>query len=390
MHIHEYQGKALLKEFGVPVLAGHVVFSHQEARDALENFDLEHDGVVIKAQIHAGGRGKGGGVKIAKDEASFNVYVESILHHPLVTPQTKVDGQMVRSLYLEETCAIVHEYYLSLVLDRQHKTITVIASSEGGMNIEEVAETHPEKVLSMSIHPMVGYQPFHGRRLASFLNVEKEYQGALMDLLKGLYDAFTTLDAELIEINPLVFTRDGKWVALDAKMTFDDNSLPRQQKIALLEDVNEVDPAELRAKKCDLNYIKLDGSIGCMVNGAGLAMATMDIIARHGGMPANFLDVGGGATKERVTEAFKIIVSDDDVKAIFVNIFGGIMRCDIIAEGIIAAVKDLNLNIPLVVRLQGTHVERGRQLLQESGLALIAEDDFDTAAMNVVSAGRGN
>ena len=389
MHIHEYQGKALLKEFGVPVLAGCVVFSKDEARIALENFDLEEDGVVIKAQIHAGGRGKGGGVKIAKDEDAFHRYVDTILNHPLVTAQTKPEGQMVRALYLEETCAIAHEYYLSLVLDRQNKTITVIASSEGGMNIEEIAEKTPEKVLYMSIHPMVGYQPFHGRRLASFLKVEKEYQSALMDVLKNLYEAFTTLDAELIEINPLVFTREGKWLALDAKMTFDDNSLLRQKKVALLEDTHEVDPAELRAKQFDLNYVKLDGNIGCMVNGAGLAMATMDIIARHGGMPANFLDVGGGATKERVTEAFKIIVADPDVKAIFVNIFGGIMRCDIIAEGIIAAAKDLNLVLPLVVRLQGTHVERGRQLLQESGLAIMTQDDFDTAAMNVVSVGRG-
>lgn len=390
MHIHEYQGKALLKEFGVPVLGGRVVFSTQEAQDAVGDFDLEQDGVVIKAQIHAGGRGKGGGVKIAKDVTSFERYVEGILNNLLVTAQTKPEGQMVRSLYLEETCDIAKEYYLSLVLDRQNKTITAIASSEGGMNIEDIAEKNPEKVLSMSIHPMVGYQPFHGRRLASFLNVEKEHQGALMDLLKGLYQAFTTLDAELIEINPLVFTRDEKWIALDAKMTFDDNSLARQKRVALLEDTHEVDPAELRAKQFDLNYVKLDGNIGCMVNGAGLAMATMDIIARHGGMPANFLDVGGGATKERVAEAFKIIAADTEVKAIFVNIFGGIMRCDIIAEGIIDAAKDLNLSLPLVVRLQGTHVERGRQLLQESGLSITAEDDFDTAAMNVVSAGRGH
>ncbi len=389
MNIHEYQGKGLLREFGVPTLEGRVAFSKEEATSALSHFDLAK-GVVVKAQIHAGGRGKAGGVKIAKDKASFDSAVESILGRTLVTAQTKKEGQCVRALYIEDTCSIKHEYYLSLVLDRKNKGFMVIASAEGGVNIEEVAEKSPEKVLYMGIHPVVGYQPFHGRRLVTFLGVPKESQKELMNLLKSMYQAFTTLDAELIEINPLVLTTDHTWLALDAKMTFDDNGLARQKKVSFLFDENEVDPAELRAKEFDLNYIKLDGTIGCMVNGAGLAMATMDIITRHGASPANFLDVGGGATKEKVTEAFKIITDDQDVRAIFVNIFGGIMRCDIIAEGIIAAAKEINLKVPLVVRLQGTNVEKGRALLNESGLKIIAEDDFENAAATVVHVSKGN
>ncbi|MBX9977825.1 MAG: ADP-forming succinate--CoA ligase subunit beta [Alphaproteobacteria bacterium] len=389
MNIHEYQGKALLKEFGVPTLEGRVATTVEEATAVLTHFNLTK-GVVVKAQIHAGGRGKAGGVKIAKDKQSFDAAVSSILGATLVTAQTTKDGQKVRTLYIEDTCAIKREYYLSLALDRKNKRFVVIASSEGGVNIEEVAEKSPEKVLYLGIDPVVGYQPFHGRRLVTFLDVPKESQVELMNLLQGLYKAFITLDAELIEINPLVLTHDHTWLALDAKMTFDDNGLPRQKRVSFLFDENEVDPAELRAKEFDLTYIKLDGTIGCMVNGAGLAMSTMDIITQHGAEPANFLDVGGGATKEKVTEAFKIIVDDKDVKAIFVNIFGGIMRCDVIAEGIIAAAKEINLKVPLVVRLQGTNVEQGRALLNQSGLKIIAEDDFEKAAATVVNVAKGH
>jgi succinyl-CoA synthetase beta subunit len=295
----------------------------------------------------------------------------------------------VRAIYIVPACDIEHEYYLSMVLDRKNKRIMVIASAEGGVNIEDVAEKSPEKVLYLGIDPVVGYQPFLGRRLVSFLKVPKELQGDLINLLKAMHALFTALDAELIEINPLVLTKDHKWIALDAKMTFDENALPRQKKVSFLFDANEIDPAELQAKQFDLNYIKLEGSIGCMVNGAGLAMATMDIISHHGGAPANFLDVGGGATEERVKEAFKIITRDKDVRAIFVNIFGGIMRCDIIAEGIIAAAKDIDLAVPLVVRLQGTKGEEGRMLLQNSGLNIQAEEDFEKAATLVVHLAKG-
>ncbi len=388
MNIHEYQGKALFKEFGIPTLDGRVVFTKEEALSALSHFDLSK-GVVVKAQIHAGGRGKAGGVKIAKDQGSFNTAVESILGRKLVTAQTSKEGQLVRSLYIEDTCSIDHEYYLSIVLDRKNKRFMIIASAEGGMNIEEVVEKSPSKVLYLGIDPVVGYQPFHGRRLVTFLNVPKESQHELMALAKSMYQAFVSLDAELIEINPLVLTKDHTWLALDAKMTFDDNGLARQKKVSSLFDENEVDPAELRAKQFDLSYIKLDGTIGCMVNGAGLAMATMDIISHHGASPANFLDVGGGATQEKVMEAFKIIADDKDVKAIFVNIFGGIMRCDVIAEGIIAAAKEIHLQVPLVVRLQGTNVDKGRELLNQSGLKIIAEDDFEGAAQTVVNISKG-
>lgn len=389
MHIHEYQGKALLKEFGVPVLKGCVAFSKDEVYQHLSHFNFEQDGIAIKAQIHAGGRWKAGGVQVVNDQASLDAMIDRILGKPLVTAQTKPGGQIVRTLYLEQTCTIQHEYYLSMALDRKNKGFTVIASAEGGVNIEDVAEKTPEKVLFMNMNPIVGYQAFHGRRLASFLKVPTDAQKSLMAILKSLYDAFTTLDAELIEINPLVLTDENTWIALDAKMTFDDNAMPRQKRVACLFDEYEVDASELRAQKFDLNYIKLDGTIGCMVNGAGLAMATMDIIQGCGASPANFLDVGGGATAERVTEAFKIITEDPDVRAIFVNIFGGIMRCDIIAEGIITAAHDLNLNVPVVVRLQGTNVERGRERLTKSGLNLYAEDDFARAARRVVELSRG-
>ena len=389
MNIHEYQGKAIFKEYGIPTLEGKVAFTREEAVAAVKHFDLKK-GVVVKAQIHAGGRGKAGGVKIARDMTSFEQAVDSILGKILITPQTKKEGQLVRSLYLEDSCAIKKEYYLSMTLDRKNKRYMVIASEAGGMNIEEVAETEPEKILYLAINPMIGLQAFHGRRLVNFLKVPAESHGELIQVLQGMYNAFTTLDAELIEINPLVLTEDHHWLALDAKMTFDDNGLVRQKKVSFLFDENEVDPSELKAKQFDLSYIKLDGTIGCMVNGAGLAMATMDIISQHGASPANFLDVGGGATREKVTEAFKLIVADKDVKAIFVNIFGGIMRCDIIAEGIIEAAKEINLKVPLVVRLQGTNVDQGRKILKESGLKITAEDDFDTAAKTVVTVSKGH
>jgi len=388
MHIHEYQGKALFKEYGIPTLEGKIAFSRQDALSAVKDFDLAK-GVVVKAQIHAGGRGKAGGVKVTRDMQSFENAVDSILGKTLITPQTKKEGQLVRAIYLEDTCAIKQEYYLSMTLDRKNKRYMVIASEAGGMNIEEVAEKEPEKILYLGINPIIGLQPFHGRRLVNFLKVPPESYGELTQVLQGMYTLFTSLDAELIEINPIVLTEDHHWVALDAKITFDDNGLIRQKKVAFLFDENEVDPSELKAQQFDLSYIKLDGTIGCMVNGAGLAMATMDIVAQHGASPANFLDVGGGATQEKVTEAFKIIVADRDVKAIFVNIFGGIMRCDIIAQGIVAAANEINLSVPLVVRLQGTNVDQGRKILQESGLKITSEDDFDAAARAVVSLAKG-
>ena len=390
MNIHEYQGKALFKEFGIPTLSGRVVFSKEEAEKALSQIDMDK-GVVVKAQIHAGGRGKAGGVVLAKDKQTYIQAVDRILMHKLTTPQTKKEGQLVRALYLEDTCAgIAHEFYLSMTLDRKNKQFMIIASRSGGMNIEEVAEEDPSKILYLPVNPVVGLQPFHGRRINKFLQIPSECISEMNRVIEGVFKAFTSLDCELIEINPLVLTTDNHILALDAKMSFDDNGLPRQKRVSSLFDEHEVDPSELKAKQFDLNYIKLDGTIGCMVNGAGLAMSTMDIIAQHGGSPANFLDVGGGATKERVTEAFKLIVSDKDVRAIFVNIFGGIMRCDVIAEGIVTAAKEINLNVPLVVRLQGTNVDQGREILRQSGLKITSEDDFEEAACTVVRVAGGH
>ena len=390
MNIHEYQGKALFKEFGIPTLSGRVVFSKEDAENAADDIDFTK-GVVVKAQIHAGGRGKAGGVVLARDKKTYLEAVDRILMHTLTTPQTKKEGQLVRALYLEDTCAgIAKEFYFSMILDRQHKQYTMIASEAGGMNIEEVAAEDPSKILYLGINPIVGLQAFHMRRIHKFLKIPHECVAEMNQVVEGVYKAFTTLDCELIEINPLVLTSDNHILALDAKMSFDENGLARQKRVSCLFDKNEVDPSELRAKAFDLSYIKLDGSIGCMVNGAGLAMATMDIIANHGGAPANFLDVGGGATQERVTEAFKIIVSDKDVKAIFVNIFGGIMRCDIIAEGIIEAAREVNLAVPLVVRLQGTNVDQGREILAKSGLKITSEDDFESAARQVVHVAGGH
>ncbi len=382
MNIHEYQGKALLRSFGVPVPQGGVAFTPQEAQEIAET--LKSSVWVIKAQIHAGGRGKGGGVKLAKSLKEVSTCVDQILGMTLITPQTGPEGRLVRQVYVEEGCSIAREFYLSLLIDRATSRLTFLVSTEGGMEIEEVAKTHPEKIIKASLDPIAGFQPFHGRKLAHGLGLKGNQAKELTRFANGIYEAFIKLDASLIEINPLVLTNEGKILALDAKMSFDDNALYRHPEIEALRDLDEEDPIERRAAQNELSYIKLDGNIGCMVNGAGLAMATMDIIKLYGGAPANFLDVGGGAPRERVTEAFKIILSDPHVKGILVNIFGGIMRCDIIAEGIVEAVKQTHLFIPLVVRLEGTNVALGKEIFAKSGLSIIALDDLSEAAQRIV------
>lgn len=382
MNIHEYQAKFLLHDHGVPVPRGNVAFTPQEACKIAET--LSGPVWVVKAQIHAGGRGKRGGVKLAKSIQEVETLASEILGMTLITHQTGPQGQVVKKVYVEEGCAIAHEFYFSLLLDRATSQLTFLASTEGGMDIEEVAQTHPEKIIKATIDPVSGFQPFHGRKLAYGLKLEGAQIKELTALAKGIYDAFVKLDASLIEINPLVLTKEGKLLALDAKMSFDDNALYRHPDLEELRDVAEEDPMEREAALHELNYIKLDGNIGCMVNGAGLAMATMDIIKLYGGNPANFLDVGGGATRERVTEAFKLILSDPHVKGILVNIFGGIMRCDIIAEGIVAAVKEMHLTIPLVVRLEGTNVDLGKEIFAKSGLPIHSLDDLSQAAKCIV------
>ncbi|OJW51244.1 MAG: succinate--CoA ligase subunit beta [Alphaproteobacteria bacterium 41-28] len=382
MNIHEYQAKALLRSYGVSVPQGGVAFTPQEAKGVAET--LNGSVWVVKAQIHAGGRGKGGGVKLAKSLTEVKTIAEQILGMTLVTPQTGPEGRLVKKVYVEEGCNIAQEFYLSLLIDRATSRLTFLASTEGGIEIEEVARSHPEKIIKASIDPATGFQPFHGRRLAYGLGLKGDQVKELIQLAKGVYEAFVGLDASLIEINPLVLTVAGKILALDAKMSFDDNALYRHPKIEALRDLDEEDPMEHEAAMNDLSYIKLDGNIGCMVNGAGLAMATMDIIKLYGGSPANFLDVGGGAPRERVTKAFKIILSDPHVKGVLVNIFGGIMRCDIIAEGIVDAVKEIHLHIPLVVRLEGTNVELGKEIFAKSGLPIIALDDLAEAAKRIV------
>jgi len=341
---------------------------------------------VVKAQIHAGGRGKAGGVKVVKSVEEVREVASELLGKTLVTHQTGPQGREVQRLYIEEGCDIGDELYLSILVDRGTSRVTIIASSEGGMDIEEVAETNPEKILSLGIDPATGLQPHHIRRIAGVLGLSKDTAKQLPGFLGGLYRAFNELDASLLEINPLVVTGSGDLLALDAKMSFDDNALYRHPDVLALRDLAEEDPAEVRASEFELNYIKLDGNIGCMVNGAGLAMATMDIIQLQGGSPANFLDVGGSATAERVTEAFKIILSDENVKGILVNIFGGIMRCDIIAEGVVSAARSLGLDKPLVVRLEGTNVEEGKRIMAESGLDIIAADNLADAAAKIVAA----
>jgi len=384
MNIHEYQAKGLLAQYGVAVPRGAVAYTADEAAAAAR--DLGGSVWVVKAQIHAGGRGKGGGVKVVRSIDEVARAAESMIGMTLVTHQTGPEGRVVKRVYVEEGCDIARELYLGMLIDRATGWVTVMASTEGGMEIEEVAAKSPEKILKVAVDPAVGMQAFHARKVAFGLGLEGKQVLAAVRFLKGLYDAFLAKDASLIEINPLVVTGDGALVALDAKMNFDDNALFRHKDVADMRDEGEEDPRELEASKHDLNYVKLDGNIGCMVNGAGLAMATMDIIKLHGGEPANFLDVGGGATRERVTAAFKLILSDPAVEGILVNIFGGIMRCDVIAEGVVAAAREVSLRVPLVVRLEGTNVDLGKKILAESGLAIVPAEDLSDAAEKIVKA----
>lgn len=384
MNIHEYQAKNLLKQFGVAVPRGGVAYTPQEAEAQAK--ELGGPVWVVKAQIHAGGRGKGGGVKVVKSVEDVTAAAAQMIGMQLITHQTGPKGKEVKRVYIEEGCDIKRELYLSLLVDRGTSSVAIMASTEGGMDIEEVAASTPEKILTVFIDPAVGLMPFHCRQVAFALELEGAQIRAATSLLQSLYKAFIESDASLLEINPLVVTGSDDIIPLDAKMNFDDNGLFRHKDIVELRDPDEEDAMELEAAKHELNYIKLDGTIGCMVNGAGLAMATMDIIKLYGESPANFLDVGGGATKERVTEAFKIILSDPNVEAILVNIFGGIMRCDIIAEGIVAAAKEVSLDVPLVVRLAGTNVDLGKQILSESGLAITSADDLGDAAQKVAQA----
>ncbi|PFU82263.1 ADP-forming succinate--CoA ligase subunit beta [Bacillus cereus] len=383
MNIHEYQGKAVLRSYGVSVPNGKVAFTVEEAVEAAKQ--LGTDVCVVKAQIHAGGRGKAGGVKVAKNLDEVRTYAESILGTTLVTHQTGPEGKEVKRLLIEEGCDIKKEYYVGLVLDRATSQVVLMASEEGGTEIEEVAEKTPEKIFKEYIDPAVGLQGFQARRIAFNINIPKELVGQAVKFMMGLYRAFIEKDCSIAEINPLVTTGEGKVMALDAKLNFDSNALYRHKDILELRDLDEEDSKEIEASKYDLNYIPLDGNIGCMVNGAGLAMATMDIIKHYHGDPANFLDVGGGATAEKVTEAFKIILSDKNVKGIFVNIFGGIMKCDVIAEGVIEATKQVGLELPLVVRLEGTNVELGKKILNESGLNIVAAESMADGAQKIVS-----
>ena len=387
MNIHEYQGKEILRKYGVVVPDGKVAYTAAEAEEIAR--ELSTDVCVVKAQIHAGGRGMGGGVKVAKSKAEVKGLAKEILGMQLVTHQTGPEGKEVKRVLVEEGCDIKTELYLGMVIDRETSRIVMMASTEGGMEIEEVAEKTPEKILKQYIDPAVGMQGYQARNLAFGLGLDKAVIGKTVKLMMGLYQAFVDSDCSLAEINPMVITGDGNVMALDAKMNFDSNALYRQKAIEEMRDFDEEDPNEIEASKHELSYIALDGNIGCMVNGAGLAMGTMDTIKLHGGSPANFLDVGGSATEERVMEAFKIILSDTKVKAILVNIFGGIMKCDVIAAGVIAAAKQIDLKVPLVVRLEGTNVEIGKKLLAESGIDLIPADGMKDAAEKVVAAAKG-
>ena len=397
MNIHEYQAKGLLRSYGAPVSDGRVVLRAEDAK----NLAGELDGPlwVVKAQIHAGGRGKGtfkepeagdqGGVRLARSVEEAEAETKKMLGRTLVTKQTGEAGKQVNRVYVEDGSGIQSELYLALLVDRATSRISFVCSTEGGMDIEEVAESTPEKILSFSVDPATGYQPFHGRRIAFMLGLEGPQVKQCVALMGTLYKLFIEKDMEMLEINPLIITDKGDLKCLDAKMGFDGNAIYRHPDIAELRDTTEEDPKELEASKYDLNYIALDGEIGCMVNGAGLAMATMDIIKLYGAEPANFLDVGGGATKEKVTEAFKIITSDPQVKGILVNIFGGIMRCDVIAEGVVAAVKEVGLEVPLVVRLEGTNVDAGKEIINTSGLNVIAADNLSNGAEKIVKAVKG-
>ena len=386
MNVHEHQAKGLLAKYGVSVPKGHPAFTVDEAVKGAE--DLGGPVYVVKAQIHAGGRGKGGGVKVVKSVADVKAEAERMLGMTLITNQTGPEGKEVGRLYVEDGCDIARELYLSLLVDRGVGRVTVMASTEGGMDIEEVAEATPEKIHTVVLDPLVGMSGFQARRIAFALGMEGKQVGSAVKLLQSLYQSFNELDASMIEINPLVVTGAGDVMALDAKMNFDDNALFRHPDIEALRDVTEENPVEREAEEAELNYVALDGEIGCMVNGAGLAMATMDIIKLNGAEPANFLDVGGGADKDRVIKAFKIILSDPSVKAILVNIFGGIMRCDIIAEGVVAAAKEVGLSVPLVVRLEGTNVEKGKEIMANSGIDIVSADNLGDAAEKVVKAMR--
>jgi succinyl-CoA synthetase beta subunit len=393
MNIHEYQAKALLRKYGVAVPGGRVAFSAQEAADAARA--LGGPVWVVKSQIHAGGRGAGrftddpdgkGGVRVVKSVEDVSANAQQMLSSVLITRQTGPAGKEVRRLYIEEGCDIARELYLGMLVDRASSRITIMASTEGGMEIEEVAHASPEKILKVAIDPATGLQPFHARQIAFGLGLTGKAVGAATKFIGALYQAFVDLDASIVEVNPLVVTGAGDVIALDAKLNFDDNALYRHADIEALRDEDEEDAAEIEAGKHGLNYVKLDGNIGCMVNGAGLAMATMDIIKLYGGEPANFLDVGGGATQERVATAFKLILRDPKVQGILVNIFGGIMRCDVIAQGVVAAAREVDLSVPLVVRLAGTNVDAGREILRTSGLTIIPADNLADAADKIVTA----
>lgn len=383
MNIHEYQGKEILRKYGVSVPNGKVAFTVDEAVEAAK--ELGSSVTVVKAQIHAGGRGKAGGVKVAKSLDEVRTYASEILGKTLVTHQTGPEGKEVKRLLIEEGCDIKKEYYIGLVLDRVTSRVVMMASEEGGTEIEEVAEKTPEKIFKEVVDPVVGLQGFQARRLAFNINIPNELVNQAVKFMMGLYKVFVEKDCSIAEINPLVTTGDGRVMALDAKFNFDSNALFRHKDIIEYRDLDEEDAKEIEASKFDLSYISLDGNIGCMVNGAGLAMATMDIIKHYNGDPANFLDVGGGATAEKVTEAFKIILSDQNVKGIFVNIFGGIMKCDVIAEGVVEATKQVGLSLPLVVRLEGTNVELGKKILDESGLNITSADSMADGAEKIVS-----
>jgi succinyl-CoA synthetase beta subunit len=393
MNIHEYQAKQLLAKFGVTVPRGGVAYTPDEAAEVAKG--LGGPVYVVKSQIHAGGRGAGrfandpdgkGGVRVVKSVDDVKTNAAAMLGQTLVTKQTGPAGKEVKRLYIEEGADIKRELYLGMLIDRASSRVTVMASTEGGMEIEEVAHDHPEKILKLAIDPVSGLQPHHARRVAFALGLEGKQVGACVKFVLAMYEAFIALDASIVEINPLVITGAGDVIALDAKMNFDDSALFRHKDVAELRDEDEEDPLEIEAGRHELNYVKLDGNIGCMVNGAGLAMATMDIIKLYGGEPANFLDVGGGATKERVTAAFKIILADPAVGGILVNIFGGIMRCDVIAEGVVAAAREVSLHVPLVVRLEGTNVDLGKKILAESGLPILSANNLADAAEKVVKA----
>jgi succinyl-CoA synthetase beta subunit len=383
MKIHEYQAKAILARYGVTTPRGEVAFTKEEAREAAQR--LRTRVVVVKAQIHAGGRGKGGGVKLARSADEAAEFASNILGMTLITPQTGPQGRLVRRLLIEEGLDIKRELYLGLLIDRETGRPVFMASAAGGMEIEEVAKENPGAILRESIHPAVGLQSYQARKIAFGLSLPGEMINVATPFLQALYRAFIDTDASLLEINPCVVTGDGKLVALDAKMTFDDNGLFRHKELRELRDLDEEDPLEVEASKYGLNYIKLEGSVACMVNGAGLAMATMDIIKYAGGSPANFLDVGGGASADQVKNAFRILLSDPEVKAVFINIFGGILRCDVLATGVVAAAKDLHVKIPIVVRMEGTNVERGQQVLRESGLNFTIADGMKDGAQKVVA-----